>query len=308
MNLSTASAAAARRPWLDALLAWYFVTVWGSGYIATKIGLHYAAPFTFLTLRYAFGLACMTPIVLALKPRWPATRAELGHLVVAGLLMHAVQLGGSHYAQYLGMSAGVTALVISVQPLLTAAIAARWMGQPLHARQWAGIAMGLAGVALVVWHKIDLREIGLGSLIATLCALAGITGGTLYQRVFCPRADLVGATLVQFAASLAVLAPLAFAVEGFRIVWAWQMLAAIAYLVILASILAVNVLHTLMRHGEAARVTSMLYLPPVVAVALEFLMFGVAPGALSLVGIAVTCAGVAMAAWHSTRMPPTAVD
>jgi len=134
-------------PWFDAVLAWYFVTVWGSGFLATKVGLQHAAPFTFLTLRFAFGLACVVPIVLLMQPRLPAGR-ELGHVVVAGLLMHAVHLGGSHYTQYLGVSAGITALILSAQPLITALIAVRWMGETLAARQWAGVIIGLAGVAL----------------------------------------------------------------------------------------------------------------------------------------------------------------
>ncbi len=308
MRLASASTAAARRPWIDALLAWYFVAVWGTGYVATKVALQYAPPFTFLSLRYAFGLLCLAPVLLALRPRWPTSRAELAHLVVAGLLMHAVQLGGSHYAQYLGMSAGIAALIISVQPLATAVIASRWMGERLRPRQWAGIAIGLSGITLVVWHKIDVRDVALASLVATCIALAGVTGGTLYQRVFCPRADLMSAAFIQFAASLLVLAPLGVAVEGFHVRWSWQLLAAIVYLVILASILAVNVLHTLMRHGEATRVTSMMYLPPIFAVAVEYALFDVLPSALSFLGIAVTCTGVALTAWKSTRAPSPAVD
>jgi len=308
MRIASASTAAARRPWIDALLAWYFVAVWGTGYVATKVALQYAPPFTFLSLRYVFGLLCLAPVLLVLRPRWPASRTELMHLVVAGLLMHAVQLGGSHYAQYLGMSAGIAALIISVQPLATAVIASRWMGERLRARQWAGIAIGLSGITLVVWHKIDVRDIGLASLAATCIALAGVTGGTLYQRVFCPRVDLMSAAFIQFAASLLVLAPLGVAVEGFHVRWSWQLLAAIVYLVILASILAVNVLHTLMRHGEATRVTSMMYLPPIFAVAVEFALFDVLPTALSFLGIAVTCTGVALTAWRSVRTPSPAVD
>jgi drug/metabolite transporter (DMT)-like permease len=292
------------RRWFDSLLAWYFVSVWGSGFIATKVGLQYAAPFTFLTLRYAFGLACLIPLVLVLRPSWPASRSELAHILVAGLLMHAANLGGSHYAQYLGMSAGITALILAVQPLLTALVVSRWMHTRLAARQWLGVALGLAGVALVVWHKIDIRAIGWGSLAAVGFSLVAITAGTLYQRVFCPHVDLYGAALLQFAISLAVLAPLAWAVEGMQVRWAWQLLAAIAFLVILASILAVNALHTLMRHGEATRVTSLMYLTPVFAVVLELLMFGVVPTPLSLAGIAVTCLGVAMVAWQQSRPPP----
>jgi drug/metabolite transporter (DMT)-like permease len=215
--------------------------------------------------------------------------------------MHAVQLGGSHYAQYLGMSAGVTALVISCQPLLTAVIASRFLNERLTPGQWLGVFVGLAGVALVVWHKIDIREITLGSLAGTLIALAGVTAATLYQRAYAPRADLKAAAVIQFAASLLVLAPLAAAVEGFRIVWAWQLAASIAFLVIFASIVGVSVLNFLMRRGEATRVASMMYLPPVFAVVLELALFGVVPSTLSFVGMAVTCAGVAMTVWKKNQ-------
>ena len=288
----------ADRRWLDAFLAWYFVSVWGSGYLATRVGLEYAAPFTFLTLRFAAGVALMIPVVLWLRPRWPATRRELGHVVVAGLLMHAVNLGGSHYTQYLGLSAGITALLLSAQPLLTAIIASRWLHERLAPAQWTGVALGLAGVALVIWHKIDVRALTVGALIAVTISLAGVTAGTLYQRFFCAGVDLRGAPLVQFAASLAVMAPLAWAVEGLRIDWSWPLVASVAFLVILASILGVNALHVLMRRGQAARVTTLLYLTPIFAVLLEYLMYGEVPSALSLAGIAVTCLGVALVAWR----------
>ena len=235
------------------------------------------------------------------KTTWPKSRAEFAHLVVAGVLMHAVQLGGSHYAQYLGMSAGVAALIISTQPLFTAMIAFRFLHEKIHPGQWIGVAIGLAGVALVVWHKVDLREVGFGSLLGTLIAVAGVTAATLYQRRFSPKSDLKAAAVVQFAASLAVLAPLAFAVEGFSFRYSWTLLASIAFLVIFASLLAVSALHLLMRQGEATRVAGMMYLPPVFAVAVELAMFGVLPSALTFAGIAVTCAGVAMTVWSRRR-------
>jgi drug/metabolite transporter (DMT)-like permease len=289
------------RRWFDSLLAWYFVSVWGSGFVATKIGLQHAAPFTFLTLRFAFGILCLVPIVLLARPRFPASRGELAHVVAAGLLMHAVHLGGSHYAQYLGLSAGITALLLSAQPLLTAIIAAGYMNEKLTARQWAGIGLGLAGVALVVGHKIDVREAGPASLLAVCVSLAGVTAGTLYQRVFCPLVDLRSASLVQFVATIAVLAPLAWIVEDIEVRWSWALIGAIAFLVIGASILAVNALHTLMRRGQAARVTSLVYLTPIFAVLLEFAAFGVVPSRLSLLGIAVTCAGVALTTLRRAR-------
>ena len=277
-------------------LAWYFVVVWGSGFLATKVGLQYAPPFTFLTLRFAFGMLLVIPIALAVRPSWPNSLPQWLHVAAAGLLMHAVNLGGSHYAQYLGMSAGITALVLALQPLVTAVMAGPFIGERLSRWQWTGVFLGLAGVALVVWHKIDLDAMSTASLAAVLIALAAITAGTLYQRIFCPAVDLRAASVVQFAVTLLLIAPLAVAVEDFRFEVSWQLLAAIGFLVIFASIFAVNALHTLMRRGEATRVTSLLYLTPIIAVALEWLMFGIYPTWLTALGVAVTCAGVALVA------------
>ncbi len=284
------------------LLAWYFVAVWGTGYLATKLGLQYAAPFTFLALRFMIGIVLLLPLLAWWQRqqalRWPSTQREWLHVVVAGLLMHAVNLGGSHYAQYLGMSAGITALVLATQPLVTAFVAAFLMSERLRGYQWLGVLVGLLGVALVVWHKIDMRAISGGALAAVLLSLAAITVGTLYQRHFCPKVDLRSAALVQFAANVVVLAPLALVVEGFDVTWSWPLLGAMGFLIVFASILAVNALHTLMRRGEATRVTSLLYLTPIIAVVLEWLLFAVVPTALTVVGVAVTCVGVALVVWQ----------
>ena len=287
---------------MNALLAWYFVAVWGAGYVFTKLGLQYAAPFTFLSVRFLFGLACLLPIVILWRPKWPTNRYELAHLVVAGLLMHAVQLGGSHYAQYLGMSAGVSALIISSQPLITACIAARFLGERLRCRQWVGVVVGLGGVTLVVWHQMDIRAVTTGSLIGTLLGLAGVTAATLYQRHFSPKVDLKAAAFVQFAAAALALVPLSIIFEGFEIQYSGQLLTAILFLVIFTSILGVSVLHYLMRNGEAFRVVSMMYLPPVFAVALELAMFGLLPGTIEIAGMVLACAGVAMTVWTPQKV------
>ncbi len=283
----------------SALLAWYFVIVWGSGFLATKAGLEYAAPFTFLALRFIIGIAVLAPILVWFKPRWPATPIEWFHVVVAGLLVHAIHLSGTHYAQYQGMSAGVAAIIMAAQPLLTAAIAAFWLHERPSAQQWLGVAIGLAGVAMIVWHKLDIAAVSAGSLIAVATGLAALTAGTLYQRKFCATADLRSSTLIQFVVCLLALAPLSLIWEGAAVRWSWTLIFAITFLVLFASILAVNALHTLMRRGEATRVSSMLYLPPVVAVALEWWFFGVVPTTVSLIGIAVTAMGVALAAKKS---------
>jgi drug/metabolite transporter (DMT)-like permease len=285
------------QPPLHTLLAWYFVAIWGSGFIASKIGMQHAAPFTFLALRFAIGTACMVAVVLLTRPAWPRG-AALAHVVVAGLLMHAIHLSGSHYTQYLGMSAGITAVLLCIQPLLTALIAARWMHERLSTVQWAGIALGLAGVTLIVWHKIDARVATGGSLIAVSVALIGVTAGALYQRVFCPRVDLRAAALLQFAATFMVLTPLALAFEDNTIRWSWQLAGALLYLIIFASLLAVSAWHYLMRHGGATRVASLVYLTPAFAIVPEFLWFGITPSTLSWAGIVITCMGVALVAWR----------
>ena len=278
----------------DLLLAWFFVLVWGSGYLASKTGMQYAAPFTFLSLRYAFGVLCLAIWVLVSRPRWPSTKREVLHICVAGLLMHAINLGGSHYAQYLGMSAGITALLLATQPLFTAVFASRILGETLDRRQWTGVVVALIGVSLVVWYKVNVQAGTLASFIAVAVSLAAITSGTLYQRAFCKDVDLRSAALIQFAVSLIVLVPLAIGIDGFVIRWSWPLLAAIAFLVIFASILAVNALHTLMRRGHATKVTSLFFLTPIVAVLLEWAMFRVIPTGLTMIGIVITCVGVAL--------------
>jgi len=127
-------------------------------------------------------------------------------------------------------------------------------------------------------------------------ALAGVTAGTLYQRVFCPLVDLRASSVVQLVATIIVLAPLAWAVEDMRVRWSWALAGAIVFLVMGASILAVNALHTLMRRGQATRVTSLVYLTPIFAVVPELAMFEVMPSGLSILGIVVTCCGVALTA------------
>jgi drug/metabolite transporter (DMT)-like permease len=290
-----------RAPLSDTFLAWFFVIVWGTGFIATKTGIQYAAPFTFLSLRFCLGIVCLIPVLLWLRPRWPSTPAEWGHVIVAGLLMHAIHLSGSHYGQYEGLSAGVVAIILAAQPLLTAMIAAALLKEAPSARQWLGIFVGLSGVALVVWHKIDIHAMNAKSLTALIVALLALTIGTLYQRRFLADADLWSAAFIQFVVSLLVLAPLAIAVEDAQVVWAWQLLAAMGFLVVFASILAVSALHVLMRHGQATRVSSILYLPPVFAVAAEWAVYGVVPTALTFVGILIVCFGTWLAGGEVSR-------
>lgn len=280
------------------VLAWYFVLVWGLGFIATKTALQYAGPFTILSLRFSIGALLLAPLVWWSRPKWPDSPRQWFHVIMGGVLMHAINLGGSHSAQYYGLSAGITALILAAQPLLTAIISSSLLHERLHRRQWVGIALGLGGVLLVVWHKIDVRALSADSLISVIISLLAITVGSLYQRNFTPRVDLRSATLVQLLASFIVVFPIAYQVEGVRIQWTWSLIYALVFLVVMATLLAFNALHALMRRGQATRVTSLMYLTPILAVVLEFLLFSVLPSVTTLAGMTLTCLGVAMVFWR----------
>jgi drug/metabolite transporter (DMT)-like permease len=276
-------------------LSGYFVVVWGSGFVASRYALQYAAPFSYVGVRYAIAFA-VAMLAFGLRARWPTTRREWGHAAVAGLLSHAGYLGGSHYAQRWGLSAGITALVLALQPLLTAVVVSRWLHERLGGWQKVGVGVGLAGVALVVGPRAIAGTSSIASLLAVGWALACVTAGTLYQRQFCAATDLRAAICIHFAATALVMLPLAVAIEGFAIEWNAPITFALAFHVVLGSIGAYSALHLLMRRGQATGVTSLLYLTPPVAALCEWLVFGLVPTPLMWVGMVIACAGVAMVA------------
>ena len=188
----------------------------------------------------------------------------------------------------------MTALVLALQPLLTALIVSRWLHERLGALQKLGVGVGLAGVALVVGQRVVAGTASVASLLAVAWALACVTAGTLYQRQFCATLDLRSAVCIHFAATALVMLPLGVAVEGFAITWNAQIVASLGYHVVLASIGAYSIFHLLLRHGQATGVTSLLYLTPPVAALCEWAVFGVAPTPVMWAGMVVACVGVAM--------------
>jgi len=213
-------------PLLDRLAPPLFIFIWATGYLVAKYAAPYADPLTFLAWRYAGVVLLMGALALAARAAWPSRR-DLLHLAVAGIAIQAVYLGGVWVAIRQGLPAGTAALIVNLQPVLVAALAPL-VGERVAPRQWAGVALGLAGVLLVIWHKLNLGG-GYGVPLALcLLALLAITGGTLYQKRFVPHFDLRTGQVVQFAAALAVTLPLAWALEPMRVVWNTQVLAAMA--------------------------------------------------------------------------------
>jgi drug/metabolite transporter (DMT)-like permease len=272
----------------------FFVLLWSTGFIVAKFGLPYAPPLTFLLLRCAAVLAVLLPIVLIWKAPWPT--GAVGHVAVAGLLLQAGYLGGVWCAIKLGMPAGVTALIVGMQPILTAACAPL-IGERVRPRQWLGLLFGLTGVALVVYAKVTL--VGLSALAVGYCVLAllSITAGTMYQKRFCPRFDLRTGTVIQFGSTLAVLLPLAIVFEQLdpglsTVSWTPRFIGALLWSVFALSIGAIFLLFKLLQRRDATQVTSLLYLTPPTTAIMAWLMFGEAFSLLGAVGMLVAVVGV----------------
>jgi drug/metabolite transporter (DMT)-like permease len=193
-----------------------FIAMWSSGYVVGKLAVPYAGPFTLLSLR--FGVAPLVLLVVALAARapWPGSARQLGHLVVVGLLIQALQFSGLYTALELGVPAGESALIVGTMPVLTALGAGLFLGEKTGARQWLGMAAGMLGVLLVVWHKLGPGSAGAGAYAAAVVALLGITLGTLYQKRFCAGMDLRTGGCVQLAVATLVALPPALHFEGSR--------------------------------------------------------------------------------------------
>jgi drug/metabolite transporter (DMT)-like permease len=271
-----------------------FVFLWSTGFVGAKLGLPHAQPATFLSLRFALVIALLLPLALALRASWPATRAQAVHLAVAGVLMQGGYLMGVFAAIDAGMSAGLAALIVGLQPLLTGLAAAPVLGERVSLKQWTGLALGIAGVALVVAQKTTFAGLTTYALLMAILALVSITVGTLYQKRWCGEFDLRSGAIIQFAAALVVLAPFALAFEHRPVQWTAQFLFALAWLVLVLSIAAIALLALLIRRGEATKTVSLFYLVPPVTAILAYLAFGEALTPLAVLGMAISVVGVAM--------------
>jgi len=271
-----------------------FVLLWSTGFIGAKLGLPYAEPFTFLALRYALVSAALFITLLAAGSPWPQSSTEIFHTVVAGLLLHGVYLGGVFSSIHLGLEAGVSALIVGVQPLLTAALAVPLVGERVNRTQLAGLLLGLAGITLVVWQKLNVGTGTPWSVGLSVIALFGITLGTLYQKRFCGNVSLISGNLIQFASTGIAMGVLAFAFETVNVVWTPEFMFALGWLVFVLSLGAISLLYMLIRNGAAARVASLFYLVPPVTALLAWKLFDERLSALAVTGMVIAAAGVAL--------------
>ena len=269
-----------------------FVLIWSTGFIVARFGMPHSPPMKFLALRYFFSVLCFAVWALAARVSMPASRAQAGHLAVTGILIHAGYLGGVWGAVKLGMGAGLAALLVGLQPVLTAVwVSAR--GGSVTLRQWAGLTLGFAGLGLVVWQKLGIGEISRINVGFAIFALLSITAGTLYQKRFLQPCDVRSASLVQLCAAFVVTLPLAL-METEGIDWTGQMIGAMAWSVLALTLGGSSLLYLLIQRGAATAVTSLLYLVPPCTALMAAALFGEAITAFTIAGMALTAVGVSL--------------
>ena len=270
-----------------------FVLIWSTGFIVARYGMPLSPPLKFLATRYALSILCFLPWILLAKVAWPQSRAQWQHLAVVGVLMHACYLGGVWAAVKEGMGSGLAALIVGLQPVLTAV----WLsstGSRVSRRQWFGLLLGLTGLVMVVSNKFGAGgEAHWHNILLALGALLGITVGTLYQKRFVAPCDVRTANVVQLGAALLVSLPLAW-MEPQPMQWNAQLAGAMAWSVLALTLGGSSLFYLLIQRGAAASVTSLMYLVPPCTALLAWLLFAEPITAITLVGTLLTAVGVSL--------------
>ncbi|PIT79531.1 EamA family transporter [Limnohabitans sp. JirII-29] len=270
-----------------------FVGIWSTGFIVARYGMPNSPPFTFLAWRYFFSIACFLVWIRVARVQWPQGRAQWGHLAVTGVLMHAGYLGGVWAAVKVGMGSGLSALIVGLQPVLTAV----WLssrGGHVSRRQWLGLLLGFLGLALVLARKFEGGvEVSAWSLTMATMALLSITTGTLYQKRYVTPCDVRSANTVQLMAALLVTLPIAL-METEQAQWNGEMVGAMAWSVVGLTLGGSSLLYMLIQRGAAASVTSLMYLVPPTTAVIAWFLFGEAITFVTIAGIALTALGVSL--------------
>ncbi len=277
-----------------------FVMIWSTGFIVARYGMPYAPPMSFLALRYALSILCFLIWIGLARVAWPDTRQQWLHLALTGVLMHGGYLGGVWSAVKAGMGAGLSALIVGLQPVLTAV----WLsasGSRVTKKQWLGLLLGLVGLVLVVSNKFGKGgEADWTNLSLAVLALLSITTGTLYQKRFVKPCDVRSANAVQLMAAFAVTFPLAM-LEEEMIRWVGpsgslnlELAGAMAWSVLGLTLGGSSLLYLLIQRGAATTVTSLLYLVPPATAMLAWLLFGEPITIVILLGTALTAIGVGL--------------
>ncbi len=269
-----------------------FVVLWATGFVVAGLSAGHVEPLTFLAIRFPIAGLIFVAIALGQRAVWPTAKLAI-HAGAAGALLHAGYLGPVYWAVAHGMPAGVSALIVGLQPLITTILASRMVGEKITSRHWLGLAVGILGVGLVVSPKLTLDTLGgITPLTTAICILGAfsVSLGTVYQKKFATGLDLASGGAWQYAGATLVVLIGAIAIEDFGFDGSLSAWVALGWSVIVLSLGAITLLMVLIRHGEVSRVSSLIYLVPGVAAFSTFLVFGETLVPLQILGMAV-CAG-----------------
>lgn len=272
-----------------------FLLLWSAGYSFGKMALAHAEPMTLLALRYGLVLALLLPVLLVVRPPLPRRGAEWLHVAVVGFLIQAAYFGLFYLALRLGLSAGAGALILSLQPILTALAAPRLAGEPVDRRMWFALGLGMAGAAIVILARSHIEVNSFASILAAIGSLLSITAGTLYEKRFGGTHHPVTSNVIQYAVGLIVLLPLAAGLEEMRIDWTGEFVVALSYLVLGNSLIAVTLLLAMIRHGAVARVSLLMFLVPPAASLFAWLIIDEPMPPFAWIGMILAGIGIAMA-------------
>ena len=269
-----------------------FVIFWCTGYVVAKLSLPDAAPMSFLALRFGFACVAMAAIAALWRARWPLRWQDYLHAVVVGVLVHCLGLGGVWVALELGVEAGVAALIMGTQPLLTALIAVSLLDETVNARLIVGLLTGFGGIVLVIFDKLDAGVGSMLGLAATGVGVAAITVGTLYQTRLCAHLDLRSSNTIQLLSACVLASALALTFEDRGVDFTRAVVFSLVWSVFVLSIAATVLLYWLFRRGAAAQTASLFYLIPPLTALIAWADFHEAISVSTILGMALSCFGV----------------
>lgn len=283
------------------LVPWLFVGIWSTGFIGAKYAVPYMEPFSVLLARMLFTLLVFAGLLWWRKPKWCSSKQAF-HQMVVGFLVHACYLGGVFAAIDWALPAGITSLIMGIQPLLTALIGWLWLSERLVKSQWVGLLLGLAGVLLVVSQngQGDVNGAGLDAWGAALIALVAISIGTIYQKRFGGGVDLMVGAFYQYLATAVVMALLVWQFDSGVVEWNWTLIGALAWMVLALSVIAILLLLVMIREGEASKVASYFYLVPILTAIEAWFLFGETLNSIAIVGIGIAVCGVYLTVKRTT--------
>ena len=272
-----------------------FVLLWSTGFIGAKYILPYAEPFVFLTIRYLFATLILVVLAKIMKESLKISKAAIKQSMIVAVFLHVIYIGGVFYAVSIDISAGITAVIVSLQPILVSLLAIPLLGERLSYRQVFGLALGFIGVLFLLSPKLFEGDLSMGfstlGIICCVLALLGTTAGYLLQKKGGADIPFLAGTAVQFATSTIIFAIAAVIFEPLTVDITLEFVLALTWIVVALSIGSIFLLYYLLRRDSASSVSSLYYLVPPLTALQAYYFFDERIKGIGLIGMALAALG-----------------